>query len=486
MTALRVTPVILAGGKGTRLWPVSRTSMPKQFCQLNGEPSLFQQTVNRLCNDSIFNDPIILTSTDYHNLVLQQLSEIDHIAGHIICEPCGRDTAPAIALAALAGKKLEHNLLLVMPSDHKIKDGAHFIDAVRKSAGIAAEFGKIVTFGVKPTEPATGYGYLQAGPKLADGLGHSLSRFIEKPDEATAKVLLEDDNVYWNAGIFMFSPRTMCRELETHAPDLFSKVAKSVYACDVTQSPLLPDEISFSEISPISIDYAVMEHTKEAALVPVNPQWSDVGSWNAVWENSVRNEYGNSVFGDAICVDAENSFVSTDGPFIGVAGVSDLVVVANRDAVLVTSRQNCQSVKDLISQMKPEYDQLTATHAGETRPWGSFASLGKGSNHQVKTISVNPGGQLSLQYHFHRAEHWIVVAGSPTVTVGENVMQLTPCQQVFIPQGAVHRLENHTEEEVQIIEVQYGSYFGEDDIVRLSDVYGRPEMERSTSQRNVA
>lgn len=486
MPNLRVTPVILAGGKGTRLWPVSRTSLPKQFCRIDNSQSLFQQTVKRLCRDELFNDPIVLTGSAYQSIATQQLSEIGFDASLMICEPCGRDTAPALALAAIAGKKRGDELMLALPSDHLINNSQNFVDCVRTSAAIADEYGRIVTFGIKPNKPETGYGYIEAGLTIADGLGHALSQFIEKPDIDKAKELIAKDDVYWNAGIFMFSPKTMCRELETHAPELMSKVAKSVYSCDFQQSIIWPDADTFASIEAISIDYAVMEKTIEAALVPINPQWSDVGSWNAVWETSHQNHEGNAVSGDSICVDVRNSYVSTDGPFVGVAGLSDVVVVANQDAVLVTSREKSESVKKLISEMKPNYEQLTTLHSGETRPWGSFSSLNKGENHQVKTISVTPGGQLSLQYHFHRAEHWIVVAGTPTVTVGEEVMQLAPCQQVFIPQGAIHRLENHTEDEVQIIEVQYGSYLGEDDIVRVSDVYGRPETETTHTQTNAA
>ncbi|MEM9331273.1 MAG: mannose-1-phosphate guanylyltransferase/mannose-6-phosphate isomerase [Pseudomonadota bacterium] len=477
MKASLVTPVVLAGGKGTRLWPLSRTALPKQFCKLNEAQSLFQQTVDRLCRDPMFTDPIILTSASHLDLVSLQLKEIKQQAKQIICEPEGRDTAPAVALSAIAGKIKGQELLLVLPSDHKILDNKGFLDAARKAAGISLELNKIVTFGVKPSEAATEYGYLEAGEKIADGLGNTLTRFIEKPNKKKAEALLSQSNIYWNAGIFMFPPKLMCRELETHMPVMFKAVNRSLAACDLNRKVITPDPQVFTAIDPISIDYAVMEKTDCAALVPVDPQWSDLGSWSAVWTISEKDEDGNVLVGDTLVAETQGSLVSSDGPFVGVSGVSDLIVVANRDAVLVTSRENCQSVKTLISEMSENYTELTKSHVSETRPWGTFTSVNRGESHQVKSIVVNPGGQLSLQYHFHRAEHWIVVSGTATVTVDDEVSQLTPCQQIFIPQGAVHRLENLTDEPVQLIEVQYGSYLGEDDIVRLSDVYDRASLQ---------
>jgi len=483
MSSKTITPVILAGGKGTRLWPVSRTDLPKQFCKLQGEQSLFQQTLSRLCGSVGFGAPIILTGTAYAGIVRTQLAEIDIDEFQLVLEPCGKDTAPAIALASSLCAKNDHEVVMVLPSDHRIENSTSFYETVGQSFNAVCTDKKIVTFGITPTSPATGYGYLKAGASSAGGIGFELNQFIEKPDLATAEDLISQENVFWNAGIFMFDPEVMQDELNMHAPELARQVEISIEGIDAADQIILPDAEAFSEIEPISIDYAVMEKTTAAALVPINPDWSDVGSWNAVWETSSRDVNGNAIAGDAICVETENSFVSTDGPFVGVAGVSDLIVVANRDAILVTSRNASQSVKNLIQEMKAEYEPLTVSHASETRPWGKFTSLNKGEKHQVKSIVVNPGGQLSLQYHFHRAEHWIVVAGKPTVTVGKDVYELAPCQQVHIPQGAVHRLENHTEEPVQIIEVQYGSYLGEDDIVRLEDIYGRPEKEVSKREK---
>jgi len=486
MGTLTITPVILAGGKGTRLWPLSRSATPKQFCKINDELSLFQQTVKRLCDAPVFSDPIVLTNASYLTQVKMQMEEIQFSAQRIICEPCGRDTAPAVALAAVAGKQEKSEILLVLPSDHKVLDSGKFLEAANKAASIVKEFGKIVTFGITPTEPATGYGYLEAGPEIADGLGHNLLSFIEKPNLEKAQELIAIDTIFWNAGIFMFTPHLMCQELQTHAPDLYAKASASFNKSEADGIIIYPEEVAFSAIDPISIDYAVMEKTAHAALVPVDPQWTDVGSWGAVWDASKHDENGNVVIGDALGVDVRDSLISTDGPFVGVAGISDVVVVANKDAVLITSRKNSQSVKLLIDELKHNHEEMTLNHVSETRPWGSFTSLNKGENYQVKTITVEPGGQLSLQYHFHRAEHWIVVRGTATVTVNDDVTQLIPCQQVFIPQGAVHRLENMTDEPVQIIEVQYGSYLGEDDIVRVEDVYGRPDVENPTIGDKVA
>lgn len=486
MVHAEITPVILAGGKGTRLWPLSRTDLPKQFCKLGNDLTLFQQTITRICNQNGIGAPVILTNAAHLSVVRSQMAEVGVVARMIVCEPCGRDTAPAIALAAHLGKRAAMDQMLVLPSDHLIRDAGAFLEAVHKASAISREMSRIVTFGIKPDGPATGYGYLEAGNPLADGIGAELSCFIEKPDVKTAKKLITKDNVFWNAGVFLFSPGIMCRELEVHAPDLSSKVKQALYCCSPADEPVMPDVDAFSAIRPISIDYAVMEKTSCAALVPVDPDWSDVGSWDAVWKKSSQDEAGNAVLGRAVCSATSNSYLSSDGPLLAVSGLEDVVVVANRDAVLVSSRKDSEGVKALIEKVKDHDESLTRSHVHETRPWGAFTSLHKGEGHQVKTISVHPGGQLSLQYHFHRAEHWIVVKGMATVTVGDERMVLGPCQQVFIPQGAVHRLENEGESDVEIIEVQYGAYLGEDDIVRVEDVYGRPEAGNREVERRLA
>lgn len=476
----------MAGGKGTRLWPVSRISMPKQFCKLNNEPSLFQSTLERICRDEMFNDPVIVTSANYLSTVKLQMKEIGFTAKRIICEPCARDTAAAIALCCADPVLMADEYLIVMPADHKIEAANRFNIAVEEAASIAKTTNSILTFGITPTEPATGYGYLMAGEQIANTSAKSLAGFIEKPDFEKAQFLIENEPVYWNAGIFLFKPDVMTAEFEKHAPAIFNHAKMALEEGENAGEVMFVDEQHFSKINGISIDYAIMEKTDNAALLPVDPQWSDVGCWDAVWAASSQDDKANAISGNSTIHNVQNSYVYSDGPTIALSHVEDLIVVANQDAVLVTSRGNSQSVKELLKNVEDHKPELTKQHIDETRPWGKFASIHKGDQHQAKTIVVNPGGQLSLQYHFHRAEHWVVVRGIATVTVGEEVMQLSPCQHVFIPQGALHRLENLTDEDVEIIEVQYGSYLGEDDIVRVEDVYDRPETEVAINPRKIA
>ena len=365
MNKVKITPVILAGGKGTRLWPMSRAALPKQFCKLSEQNSLFQQTVERVCTDSGFSEPIILTNEAYRTLVETQLMESGFGAMQIICEPCGRDTSAALALATISGKQKGAELLLAVPSDHKILDEQTFLTSAHEAARIAVKTGKIVSFGIKPTEPATQYGYLEAGSAIANSQGFTLSRFIEKPSLNKAEELIANDRIFWNAGIFMFSPEVMYNELYTHSPEILKLAQASWDSRKSVDHTVYPDAQIFAEIPSISIDYAVMEKTIKAALVPVDPQWSDLGNWSAVWEATKHDKNGNALVGNALCTQTSNSYLSSDGPFIGVAGVSDIVVVANRDAVLVTSRKDSQGVKQLIEKIRDEanfnnLDALTA------------------------------------------------------------------------------------------------------------------------------
>ena len=482
----KITPVILAGGSGTRLWPLSREDMPKQFCKLDGEQSLFQKTILRSKDLSIFTKPLVLTSHKHASVVKTQLLEIDVEPKAVVLEPCGRDTAAAISLAVEIENNGENKIFLVMPSDHIIGDHDVFNSSILQAKNIVTNEGRIVTLGIKPTHPETGYGYLEAGAELRTKGGFSLAKFIEKPNQNKAEELISKSNVFWNAGIFMFDHQTISAEYTRFQPQMAMQIKRSVAHGIWAGTEFTPDMSIFANIKSISFDYAVMEHTKKAALVPTNPKWSDLGSWAAMWEIAPKDENNNAHRGDVYASDTSNNLIYSDGPTVGVSDLSDVVVVANRDAVLVTSRENAQGVKFLVEQMRENENKVAKSHCGENRPWGRFDSLDKGDMHQVKRIKVTPGGRLSLQYHHHRAEHWVVVSGVATVTVDEDVMALGPCQQVFIPQGAVHRLENFTDQDVEIIEVQYGHYLGEDDIVRVEDVYGRNPNETPSTVKTAA
>ncbi len=480
----RITPVILAGGSGTRLWPLSREERPKQFCNLFGGESLFQKTLRRIADTEIFAAPIILTHKSHRSLVEAQAAAVGVVPAIIVSEPLGRDTGPAIALAALlAGAETADVQLLVLPSDHRIAEPERLLSAIEAAAKSIARLPSLATFGIAPDRPETGYGYIKADGRLlnAEGShGFEVERFIEKPDRANAERLIAEGGTYWNAGIFLFSGRLLIKELTRHAPDLLASVRQAIAGGCWQGLSFEPLERAFAAAPKISIDYAVMEKTDASSVFPIAPGWSDMGSWSAVWDQAEdeSDNAGNVLRGEVMASETANSLIQSDGPLVGVAGLEDVVVVANRDAVLVTSRKNPQGVKALVEEMKQQGRSEHRKHAGEDRPWGRFDSLDVGDSHQVKRIKVHPGGQLSLQYHHHRAEHWIVVAGTARVTLDDQVMDLKPCEQIFIPRGAVHRLENLTDKPVEIIEVQYGSYLGEDDIVRLEDVYGRNDNQK--------
>lgn len=486
MTHKRITPIILAGGAGTRLWPLSRENMPKQFCRIDGNKSLFQKSLERVANEEIFAPAIIVCSESHLSIVSTQIAETDCKLRMTVLEQEGRDTAAAIALAVHLAGNASDSQFLVMPSDHEIQDVDGFHMTLKQAQPIVANFDRVVTMGITPAYPETGYGYIRAGQALGNSNCSELVEFIEKPDLKTAELLIQDKNIFWNAGIFFFTNSVIRTEFLKHAAGIFNDVGRAVAMGKWDGNIFRPDADEFLKVNSLSIDYAVMERTEFASVAPLISDWSDMGSWKAVWDCSEKDENENSINGKSYTHDTQRCYVQSDGPTVGVCGLEDIVVVANRDAVLITSRENPQGVKSLVEQMKRDEAPVVENHCSETRPWGQFASLDKGETHQVKRIAVNPGGQLSLQYHFHRAEHWIVVKGVATVTVGEEVMELSPCQQVFIPQGAVHRLENFTDEPVEIIEVQYGSYFGEDDIVRVEDVYNRSATEGPIQQHEAA
>ena len=477
MTHKRITPIILAGGSGTRLWPLSRQDMPKQFCSIEGKQSLFQKSLERVQDSNLFNLPIIVCSKQHKSIVTTQLLSAKQTAQMIILEPEGRDTAAAIALAVQLAGSDASDQYLVMPSDHEIENVDGFHTTLKQAQPIVANYDRIVTLGIEPAYPETGFGYIRAGQALGNSNCNELIEFIEKPNCETAEILVQEKNIFWNAGIFFFNDAVIRREFLKHSAGIFNDVARSVAMGKWEDGFFNPDTSEFSKINPLSLDYAIMEKTEFASVAPLQADWSDMGSWNTVWDLTEKDEQQNVSKGTSYHTETERCYIQSDGPVVGVCGLDDIVVVANRDAVLVTSRENSQGVKKLVEKMKLDETPVVKSHSGEKRPWGRFDSLDKGETHQVKNIKVNPGGQLSLQYHFHRSEHWIVVKGVATVTVNDEVTQLIPGQQVFIPQGAVHRLENFTDETVEIIEVQYGTYFGEDDIVRVEDIYNRSATE---------
>lgn len=468
-----LTPIILSGGSGTRLWPLSRRNFPKQFLALNGSSTLFQQTVERTRALPDIAPPTVVCSEDHRFLVAEQLRGLEVEGASILLEPVPRNTAPAIALAAwqaLAGHA--DAILLVLPADHLIGDMASFAEAVGKALPLASD-GWLVTFGIRPEAPETGFGYIKRGEKVADG-AFRVERFVEKPDAATARGYVEAGDFEWNSGMFLFKASRYLEELQQYAPAIH---ASSKAAFDDARSDLdfvRIDPQAFAASPDDSIDYAVMEKTARAAVVPVSCAWSDIGSWDALWAASERDPSGNRLEGDIIAIDCHDCFVrGTDRRLVATLGLEDIVIVDTPDAVLVASRARVQDVKRLVDAIKAAGRQEHLFHRKVYRPWGSYDSIDMGDRFQVKRIVVKPGAALSLQKHHHRAEHWVIVSGTAEVTRNEEVFLLAENESTFLPLGAVHRLRNPGKTPLELIEVQSGSYLGEDDIVRLEDVYGR-------------
>jgi mannose-1-phosphate guanylyltransferase/mannose-6-phosphate isomerase len=469
---LSLIPVLMCGGAGTRLWPVSRESMPKQFVPLIGERSTFQQTLERVADPTLFARPIIITSADFRFIVAEQLRALG-IEADIVLEPMRRDSGPAVAVAAaLAEQRDPQAAVLVLAADHVVRKPEEFVAACR-SAAAAVATGRIVTFGIRPSAPATSYGYIRPGIKLNGAAVFAVDAFVEKPDAPTATRYVAE-NYLWNSGNFMFRADVMLDEITRFEPAMAdaARAAVAQLTRDLDFLRLAPEP--FARAPKKSIDYAVMERTTLAAVVPADMEWSDVGSWDAVWDNLDRDKTGNAISEHAIVLDGRNNLVrSEEGVLTAVVGVDDLVVVTTADAVLVTSRAKAESVKALVEQLKAQNRREAVEHRRIYRPWGYYQGVDMGARYQVKRIVVKSGARLSLQKHFHRAEHWVVVKGTAEVTVGTEVKIVHENESIYIPIGSVHRMGNPGKIPLELIEVQVGSYLGEDDIQRIEDTYGR-------------
>ncbi|GJD60449.1 mannose-1-phosphate guanylyltransferase/mannose-6-phosphate isomerase [Methylobacterium frigidaeris] len=469
-----IHPVILCGGSGTRLWPASRESFPKQFLPL-AEPgrSSFQATAARLTDGATFARPAVVTANDARFLVAEQLAQ-GGIQADILLEPCRRDSAPAVAVAALhAAARDPQALVLIMPADHAVGDDAAFVRAAR-AARAGAMAGHIMTLGIAPTNPSTAYGYIQPGSPLPGETGaHAVARFLEKPDAARAASLIAD-GALWNGGYFLFRADVMLDELEAYAPAVLEAAREAVETATRDLDFVRLGEEAFGRAPQISIDYAVMERTRRAGVLPVDFPWSDIGTWGALWEVSARDGDGNALRGRVAVRDTRNSLVHSSGEILTtVVGLDDVVVVATDDAVLVTSRSAGAGVKDLVETLRRQGEPEADAHRLMYRPWGSYQRIDIGGRFQVKRITVKPGGRLSLQKHHHRAEHWVVVRGTAEVTVDGAVRLVHENEAAYLPIGCVHRLANPGKIPLELIEVQVGSYTGEDDIIRIEDIYGR-------------
>src|SRR6516165_8880819 len=466
----RIIPLIMCGGAGTRLWPASREGRPKQFLPLFGARSTFQDTLTRVSDTGLFERPIVITNAAYRFMVVEQLAEIG-IEADVMLEPMRRDSGPAIAAGAVFGQTRDKDaVVLALAADHVVQDTQAFVAACRQGL-VAAEAGRIVTFGIKPERAATEYGYISPGDAIS-GEVRAVAKFVEKPDQATASEYIKAD-YFWNSGNFMFRASVLIEEYRKFDASSVDAVTNAVTKAGRDLGFVTLDPDAFGAAKAISIDYAVMEKTAHAAVAPVACGWSDVGSWHAVWELSDKDTQGNAAQGSAVFEDSRNCNVATDKALVALEGVDDLVVVATEDAVLVSRQQEANGLKRLIAKLKTVAPRVTEEHLRVHRPWGSYQSVDSGERHQVKRIIVKPGQRLSLQKHYHRSEHWIVVRGVARVTVNDDVKIIHENESVYIPIGAVHRLENPGNILLELIEVQTGSYLGEDDIIRIEDDYRR-------------
>lgn len=466
-----LTPVLLSGGVGSRLWPVSRETHPKQFLPLAGELSMLQETLQRTSGMEEA-APVVVCNEEHRFMVAEQLRQVNIKAGALILEPEGRNTAPAVALAAIQALASDPQaLLLVLPADHLIQDVAAFAAAVARAIPLA-EQGRLMTFGVVPSSPETGYGYIKCGAALDTDL-YNLERFVEKPDAATAQTYVDGGNHVWNSGMFLLSAATYLEQLGAHAPSILDCCRQAMDGASTDMDFVRPDAKAFLQCPSDSIDYAVMEKTDVGGVVSLDCGWSDVGAWSALWDVAERDSDGNVCKGDVMLDNCSDSYFRSDSRLLAATGVANLVVVETADAVLVADRSRVQDVKRIVNRLKDQRRPEVSQHRRVYRPWGSYESLVMSDRFQVKRIVVNPGQTLSLQMHHHRAEHWIVVHGTAEVTCEDKVFMLGEDESTYIPLGHKHRLANPGRIPLELIEVQSGAYLGEDDIVRYEDIYGR-------------
>lgn len=464
-----ITPVIMAGGSGSRLWPLSRSLYPKQFLALTGENTMLQETLCRLSALDV-SAPLVICNEEHRFIVAEQLRSIDKI-GSIILEPVGRNTAPAIALAAEVTLNNDP-LLLVLAADHVIQDTNAFTQAVNDAVPLA-QAGKLVTFGIVPTQPHTGYGYIKRGNSVSDSSGYNVNAFVEKPSPSVAAEYVESGEYYWNSGMFLIKASRYLQELEKYCPEISAACKKALENTTHDNDFIRLDADAFKLCPDESIDYAVMEHTTDAVVVPLDAGWNDIGAWSALWEVNDKDEHGNTIHGDSILQDTTNSLIHGGERLVTTIGLDNVVIVDTKDALLVANKDKVQNVKQIVEQLKIEQRSEYKIHREVYRPWGKYDSIDNGKRYQVKRITVNPGEKLSIQMHHHRAEHWIVVSGTAKVTNGDNTFIVAENESTYIPIGVVHALENPGKMPLEMIEVQSGSYLGEDDIVRFEDRYGR-------------
>ncbi|APU49651.1 MULTISPECIES: mannose-1-phosphate guanylyltransferase/mannose-6-phosphate isomerase [Acinetobacter] len=460
----------MAGGSGTRLWPLSRTQFPKQFLKLGLDGyTLLQSTILRLKNLDC-DDPILICNEEHRFLAAEQMREIG-VNARIILEPVGKNTAPAIALAAiLLRQKQENKLMLVLAADHAISEQTAFENSIKDAIDLASQ-NKLVTFGIVPTHVETGYGYIEKGTPIEHGF--NIDKFVEKPDQATAQAYLESQRFLWNSGMFMFEAEQYLEELKKYASDIFQACNLSMQNICLDIDFIRIDQMEFEKCRSESIDYAVMERTAHAVVIPLEAGWSDVGSWSALWDIKPKDHNGNVTDGDVLLHHSQNNYCYSESRLVSLLGVENLVVVETKDAVLVADKNKVQDIKKIVEQLKNDDRSEYYRHREVYRPWGKYDSIDQSSRYQVKRITVKPGQKLSIQMHYHRSEHWIVVSGTAKIHKGTESFLLTENESVYIPLGEIHALENPGKLPLELIEVQSGSYLGEDDIVRFDDLYGR-------------